>query len=275
MLQAELNNLLVKSQAIGPLEILDGLVLLAMMYGFYRVIRRTRAVNLVKGLLILVLFFCLASALKLQMITYILEKSVYFFVVAIAVVFAPELRRALERVGNFHRLSGGDLTDPEIDAVLKAINETVGNLSRRRVGALVVFEQGTGLEEIAETGIPIDGCVSSGLLINIFEKNTPLHDGAVIIRGNRVVAATCYLPLTDQTLTKDLGTRHRAAIGMSEQSDALIVVVSEQTGDISVAREGELMRYLAPGDVEALLVEHLYKKMNRSSMLSIAAKCFK
>ena len=175
--------------------------------------------------------------------------------VALPVVFQPELRRALEQIGR------GRLFRKRIEldeAELKDMIETVANatviMGQRKIGALIVFERAVGLEERIETGVAIDGLVTDSLLLNIFEKDTPLHDGAVIIRGNRIVAASCLLPLTEaRGLSQELGTRHRAAIGISEQSDALVVVVSEETGTVSVTRNGEIYRYLRREDVVDML----------------------
>ena len=260
---------------IGPLFILDVLIVVAFAYGCFRVIRHTRAVSMVRGLFILVFIFLCAKMLNLQLITYILERSVYFFIAAAAVVFAPELRRVLERMGTFRFLrSGASMGEQEVERVVKATVEAVANLSRRQVGALICFECNTGLQEIVDSGIQLDALLTSGLLINIFEKNTPLHDGAVVVRDNRVVAATCYLPLTDEVLSKDLGTRHRAALGISEQSDALTIVVSEETGRISVTRKGELLPYLTSDDVRALLTEVLFRDKNSSVLARMIDGCF-
>lgn len=268
----DIKNILQNS---GPLNVLDCAIIVVLFVSVFRLIYKTRAWDLVKGLFILMALFFVANILHLHLTTELLEKSFYFFVVAIAVMFTPELRRALERLGNFAWFkSGSNLTKDEIEKVLDAVRDTVANLSRRKVGALLVFEQKTTLEEIIASGIKLDAYISSGLLINIFEKNTPLHDGAVVIRENKVVAATCYLPLTEQSLSKDLGTRHRAAIGASEESDALVVVVSEETGDISLARDGKLLRYLTPNDVQAILVENLYKTKNLLTLRKQISKAY-
>lgn len=181
--------------------------------------------------------------------------------VALPVVFQPELRRALEQIGRgklFHK--GSELDEQELEEMLDAVAHATKVMSKNKVGALMVFERATGLAERIETGVPIDGLVSSGLLQNIFVKDTPLHDGAVVIRGNRVVAACCLLPLTEnRNLSQELGTRHRAAIGMSEQSDAMILIVSEETGTISIARNGELMRYLTVDDVKEILRTAIFR----------------
>ena len=175
--------------------------------------------------------------------------------VALPVVFQPELRRALEQIGRgrlFHKHN--ELDEKELEDMLNAVTNATEIMSRRKIGALMVFERETGLEERIETGVPIDGLISDSLLLNIFEPDTPLHDGAVVIRGNRIVAASCLLPLTEaRNLSQELGTRHRSAIGISEQSDALVLVVSEEAGTISLARNGELHRYLTGEDIKSLL----------------------
>lgn len=275
MFTEQIANLPELLAGIGPLFILDVLIVVAFAYGCFRVIRHTRAASMVRGLFILVFIFLCAKMLNLQLITYILERSVYFFIAAAAVVFAPELRRVLERMGTFHFLrSGAVMGEQEVERVVKATVEAVSNLSRRQVGALICFECNTGLQEIVDSGIQLDALLTSGLLINIFEKNTPLHDGAVVVRDNRVAAATCYLPLTDEVLSKDLGTRHRAAMGISEQSDALTIVVSEETGRISATRDGELLPYLTPEDVRALLTEVLFRDKNSSVLARMIDGCF-
>lgn len=247
---------------IRPLDILELVILLGFLYGCYRSLRNTRAFSLIKGLFILLAGILLANCFGLHYITYILEQSFLFFVVAAAVVFTPEIRRILEWLGSLEFFGGSHIINPEqITPMLRAVGDAIANMSRRHVGCLICFERNTGLQEYIDSGIPLDALVSSGLLINIFEKNTPLHDGAVIIRSNKVAAATCYLPMTEQFLPKSLGTRHRAAVGLSEQSDALVLVVSEETGDISAARDGKLIRFLTANDVQALMVEHLYSKM--------------
>lgn len=271
----ELNDLPQLVANMGPLDILELVVLCVFIFGCFRSLHNTRAVSMIKGLLILLIGVALANFLHLRYMTYILERSFLFFVVAAAVVFAPELRRLLERLGSF-AFFGRDsvISTEEISPMLHAVGDAVGNLSRRRVGALICFERHTGLQEFIDSGIALDSLVSSGLLINIFEKNTPLHDGAVIIRGNRIAAATCYLPMTDQFLPKSLGTRHRAAVGLSEQSDALILIVSEETGDISAARDGNLIRYLTANDVQALMVEHLYGNLKGEKLSKMISRCF-
>ena len=240
---------------IGVLDIIDIVVVAYFLYRVYLMLKNTRAATLVKGLLVLVGFMIICRTLNLHVISWLLEKSMTVIMVALPVVFQPELRRALEQIGRGKLFrKGSELDEQEINAMLDAIASATKAMSAAKVGALMVFERATGLVERIETGVPIDGLVSSGLIQNIFVKDTPLHDGAVIISGNRVVAACCLLPLTEnRNLSQELGTRHRAAIGLSEQSDAMVLVVSEETGAISIARNGELMRYLTVDDVKDIL----------------------
>ena len=240
---------------IGILDIIDIVVVAYFLYRVYLMLKNTRAATLVKGLLVLVGFMIICRAVNLHVISWLLEKSMTVIMVALPVVFQPELRRALEQIGRGKLFrKGSELDEQELNAMLDDVANATKAMSASKVGALMVFERATGLVERIETGVPIDGVVSSGLIQHIFVKATPLHDGAVIIRGNRIVAACCLLPLTEnRNLSQELGTRHRAALGMSEQSDAMVLVVSEETGAISIARNGELMRYLTVEDVKAIL----------------------
>ena len=240
---------------IGVLDIIDIVVVAYFLYRVYLMLKNTRAATLVKGLLVLVGFMIICRTLNLHVISWLLEKSMTVIMVALPVVFQPELRRALEQIGRGKLFrKGSELDEQELDAMLEDVAAATKVMSKAKVGALMVFERATGLVERIETGVPIDGLVSSGLIQNIFVKDTPLHDGAVVIRGNRIVAACCLLPLTEnRNLSQELGTRHRAAIGISEQSDAMVLVVSEETGAISIARNGELMRYLTVEDVKEIL----------------------
>ena len=250
---------------IGILDVIDIAVVAYFLYTLYHMLIHTRAATLIKGLLILRIILMCSKWANLHVISWLLEKGMTVILVALPVVFQPELRRALEQIGRSRWLSkgGNELDDAEVNDVLNAVTNASVDMSRRKVGALMVFERNTGLEERIETGIAIDGILSEALLLNIFEKDTPLHDGAVIIRGNRIVAATCLLPLTEnRNLSRELGTRHRAALGVTEQSDAIVVVVSEETGTISIARNGELMRYLHGDDVREILSDALFAKSN-------------
>lgn len=212
-------------------------------------IKNTRAWTLLKGILFILGFVIVAAVLELDTILWLLEKTSFVAVTAILVIFQPELRKALEQLGSRNVLTGlfsADGVKKNEDFNEKTINELVRasfEMGKVKTGALMVIERTTPLHEIERTGIEVDGLVTSQLLLNIFEHNTPLHDGAVVIRGNRVTAATCYLPLSDDmAISKDLGTRHRAALGVSEATDSITLVVSEESGRISVASGGRLIR---------------------------------
>lgn len=237
------------------LDVLDILVVAFFLNKLYQMLKNTRAASLVKGLLMLVAITFISKWLNLYVINWLLEKFMTMLMFALPVVFQPELRRALEQIGRgklFRRSTV--LNEIQVETMLEAVATTADDLSRRKIGALIVFERETGLGDYIETGIPIDGLISTALFENIFIPNMPLHDGAVIIRGDRIAAASCLLPLTEaRNLSQELGTRHRAAIGLSEQTDALILVVSEETGTISLARGGGLQRYLTHQDVKDLL----------------------
>lgn len=246
---------------VNILDLIDIVVVAYFLYRIYLMLKNTRAATLVKGLLVLVLFMLISRWLNLHVISWLLEKSMTVIMVALPVVFQPELRRALEQIGRGRLFNkGSELDEQEMEEMLNAVANATAIMSRRKEGALMVFERETGLEERIETGVAVDGLISDSLLLNIFEKDTPLHDGAVIIRGKRIVAASCLLPLTEnRNLSQELGTRHRAAIGISEQSDAVVLVVSEETGAVSIARNGELMRYLTADDVKEILRSYLLR----------------
>jgi diadenylate cyclase len=237
------------------LDILDILLVAFFLNKLYQMLKDTKAASLFKGLLVLLAVMLVSKWLNLYVINWLLEKFMYVVMIALPVVFQPELRRALEQIGRGKLFRKSTLLNEyQVENMLEAVAATADNLSRHKIGALIVFERETGLGDYIETGIQIDGLISSELFENIFIPNTPLHDGAVIVRGNRIVAASCLLPLTEaRNLSQELGTRHRAAIGLSEQTDALVLVVSEETGTISLARGGALQRYLTNHDVKALL----------------------
>ena len=247
--------------AATVLDILDIVVVAYFLYRLQLMMKNTRAATLAKGLLVLLVFMVICRYLNLHVISWLLEKSMTVILVALPVVFQPELRRALEQIGRgklFHKTS--ELDEQEFEDILDSVAHATKIMSKNKVGALMVFERSTGLEDRIETGVAVDGIVSSGLIQNIFVKDTPLHDGAVIIRGKRIIAACCLLPLTEnRNLSQELGTRHRAAIGLSEQSDAIVLVVSEETGAVSIARNGELMRYLTVDDVKEILRNSIFR----------------
>lgn len=236
-------------QAIAVTDVIEIAIIAFLFYYMLVWIKNTRAWTLLKGVLVILIFIMLAAIFQMNTIIWIAEKLVSVAVIAIAVIFQPEMRKALESLGRhkllmrFFNFEGtktiGKFSDKTISELVRACFE----MGKVKTGALIVVEDEMMLSEYERTGIAVDGIVSSQLLINIFEKNTPLHDGAVIVRGDRVVSATCYLPLSDSlTLSKDLGTRHRAAVGISEVSDSMTIVVSEETGRVSIAIGGELYR---------------------------------
>ena len=243
------------ARTIGILDVIDTGLVAFFLYRLCIMLKNTRAAALVKGLMVLAALVIVSKWLNLHVINWILEKAMTMMMVALPVVFQPELRRALEQIGRGRLFRKRvELDEAELNDMIEAVANAAVIMGQRKVGALIVFERAVGLEERIETGIKIDGLVTDSLLLNIFEKDTPLHDGAVIIRGNRIIAASCLLPLTDaRGLSQELGTRHRAAIGISEQSDALVVVVSEETGTVSVTRNGEIYRYLRREDVVDML----------------------
>ncbi len=231
-------------------DILEIIIIAFMIYHIIIWVKDTRAWMLIKGIVVLVLFSLIASIMDLNVILWIFSNTINVGIIAVIIVFQPELRRALEQLGQKSLVStfisfdddkgnNGRFSDKTITEISRATFE----LSKTKTGALMVFEQELNLNEFVRTGIILDSAISSQLLINIFEHNTPLHDGAVILRGNRIIAATCYLPLTDNNaLSKELGTRHRAGVGISEVSDSFTIIVSEQTGKVSIAYGGELIR---------------------------------
>lgn len=230
-----------------------------VIYQLMLLVRKTRAEQVLRGVILLLFVYGLSLLLDLKTIVWVISNAIQFGVIALLIVFQPELRKALEQIGRGSRLWGrvalwreGDRPQQLVTALTRAMLA----LSREKTGALIVLEEKTGMKDIISTGVSLDGLVTAELLVNIFEPNTPLHDGAVIIQGDRVAAAGCYLPLTENpNLSKQLGTRHRAALGLSEQSDSLTFVVSEETGVISMAHDGKLTRYLGEKGLTEILTE--------------------
>lgn len=253
---------------ISLINILDILVVALLIYRLTLQIRGTRAVQLIKGLVVLLVAATISRWLGLYTINWILDKVMAMVVVAIPVVFQPELRRALERLGRgkFFARPVYFLGEEAAGRLVNELVRAVMIMSKKRTGALIVLEQETGIYDYMETGVKIDGVISGELLLNIFMPNTPLHDGAVIVRGERAVAAGCFLPLSENPdLSKELGTRHRAGIGITEHSDAVVIVVSEETGIISIAREGKLIRHLDEGTLREYLEDLLLPKAGGSN----------
>ena len=244
-------------------SILDVVVVAVVIYQLLMLIKGTRAVQLLKGILVLLIVSNGADFLHLGTIRWLLDKVWQMMFIALPVVFQPELRRALEQLGRGKFFARHPLTlgNEALERLTEEMVRCTQVLSKNRIGALIVLERETGVQDFVETGIKIDGMVSSEFLVNIFIPNTPLHDGAVIIRGDRVAAAGCFLPLSENpNIQKELGTRHRAAIGLTEVSDALTIVVSEETGAISVAIDGSLTRFLDDKMLRDLLTRELQKK---------------
>lgn len=251
---------------IGIWDIVDILVVAFFFYRIYALIKNTRATALLKGLLFLGFFSLLSGSLQLHVVNWILEKLMTVLIVALPVVFQPELRRALEQIGRGKLyISSQVMNETDWAAVIDDVVEATEIMSEKRIGSLIVFECSVGLDDYIDSGIRVDGLVSKELLGNIFIVNTPLHDGAVIIREGRVMAAGCLLPLTrDRSLSSEMGTRHRAAIGLSEQADCVVVVVSEETGIISYAYGGHIYRHMDSESLRNRLRTFLLQKKNRS-----------
>lgn len=234
-------------------DIIEVVILGVLIYNIMLWIKNTRAWVLLKGVLIFLGFFLLAYVFKMGTILFLAEKLVNIGIIALVIIFQPELRHALEQLGR-NKVLGFIFSDSskeeENSFTEKTVNEIVKasfEMSKVKTGALIVIEKTIPLTEYERTGISVDGIVTSQLLLNIFEKNTPLHDGAVVIKGNRITAATCYLPLSENMfISKALGTRHRAALGVSEVTDSMTIVVSEETGAVSIAHDGKLDRRLDP-----------------------------
>ncbi len=266
-MQNILNHIMYYLQFIRIMDVIDILIVAYVIYKGIKLLRETRAAQLVKGIIILILAMQLSSLFKLYLVNYILVNAMQVGFIALIVVFQPELRRALEKMGRskFSRVFSvfDDNTEEEISNTVSEICRAVKSLSENRIGALLVLERKTKVGDIIRTGVTLDSKVSAELLINIFVPNTPLHDGAVIIRNNSLVAAACFLPLTQNSeLNIELGTRHRAAIGITEISDCVSLVVSEETGKISLALDGTLTRNLTVESLEKALSKILSPESN-------------
>ena len=240
---------------ISILDVIDITIVAAIIYKIYEMLQETRAITLLKGVIVLLVVAVVCNTLNLHVISWLLQKAISVLVVALPIVFQPELRRALEHLGKGKILGRYVfLDDTEAQNVVDELVKTAKSLSATKTGALIVIEREMKLNDISATGVHIDGLIKSEFLLNVFIPNTPLHDGAAVIRGNRLIAAACLLPLTENhDLSTELGTRHRAAIGISEQCDALVLVVSEETGTISIAGNGRMMRHLDSETLRAAL----------------------
>ena len=261
-------------RTISFIDIIDILIVAYIIYRIMKLLKDTSAERLIKGIIILVGIMLLASMLHLTMISWLLQQALNVGLFAIVVVFQPELRRLLEQIGkgNFSRLIVPADAPDEVESMITATVSACADMSRTKTGALIVFERRERLGEIISTGTMVDAAPSAELITNIFFKNSPLHDGAMIVCAGRVCAAGCVLPLSgNQSLSRDLGTRHRAAVGMSESADSVLVVVSEETGSISVAIGGMLKRHLSPDMLRKLLENELLdsEKQEKSRLAAI------
>jgi len=262
-------------------DILDILIIAYIVYHIIVWVNSSRAKTLIRGIIVVALFLLFAVIARLNTILWIAKNLINVIMLAIVILFQPELRRALDELGRknyisnfFKSFNPKAMVEKSLDdRTIYELVKTSIQLSKDKTGALMVIERDTPLGEYINTGISIDAVVSQQLLVNIFEKNTPLHDGAVIIRKDRVVAATCYLPLTDaKDITKELGTRHRAGIGISEVSDSLTIIISEETGSISVASKGKLYQNLDEDALRKQLSKFQVVGNERSSMTKILKK---
>lgn len=253
-------------QNIRIIDIFDIAIVAYVFYKLLMLMRETRAEQLIKGIIVLLVASKLSEWAKLYMIHFILSNTLTLGLVALIIVFQPELRRALEYIGRSKVFSKSisEIIAQEAVAVIDEIVLAIAHLSKHKVGALIVLEREIGLNDIIQTGTELDSKVVSELIVNIFTPKAPLHDGAIVIRKDRLMAAGCLLPLTSNTdVNKELGTRHRAAMGMIENSDAIVIAVSEETGIISVAIDGRLRRYLDVASTGNILKEAMIENYNR------------
>ena len=261
--------------SLGVTDILEIALISFFIYQFMVWIKFTRAYTLLKGILIVLLFILFAYVLKMNTILWIIKNLSTILLTSVVVIFQPELRKMLEQLGQkkfmasiFPLDAGKEVQERFTDKPINVLVKACFDMGEARTGALIVIEQNIRLSEYERTGINVDAVLTSQLLINIFEHNTPLHDGAVLVRGNRIVAATCYLPLSDNMeLSKQLGTRHRAGVGISEVSDSLTIIVSEETGQVSMAQNGQLSRGLTSAELRSALIKAQNKKVVTNSKL--------
>lgn len=248
------------TQLIHPIAILDIAIVTILIYKIISMVRGTRAEQLLKGIALLLVLNVLCRFLRLTTVTWILDQVQTLLLIAIPVVFQPELRKFLEQLGNSNLIPGNrkNREDEAVEQIVGQLVPFLMNAGRTHTGVLIALQQEVGLNEYVDTGIRVDGVLSQQLLGNIFIVNTPLHDGAVIIKDNTILAASCYLPLSEKkSISKALGTRHRAGIGLSEVSDAIVCIVSEETGAVSVAEHGELYYNLTENQLRHILMTRL------------------
>ncbi len=250
----DLTDILLTFSRLDLLNVVDILLVASIIYAVLYLVQGTRAVLLLRGALVAgILLFLLSNFFQLTAFNWLMRNLLPAFLISIPVIFHPEIRRGLERLGRPGHLFGNPVIQTEVTRLITHICRTSQRLSEQRIGALIVLERDVPLTEIINTGVAIDSLISTELLTTIFFPNTALHDGAVIIRGTRIVAAACVLPLSDNLRDRRLGTRHRAGVGVTESSDAVSVIVSEETGDISLAYSGRIIRHLDDGRLNRLL----------------------
>ncbi|MFZ5944429.1 MAG: diadenylate cyclase CdaA [Bacillota bacterium] len=244
---------------LNPINLIDVAIVAFVIYRLMLIVKGTRAVQLINGLFVILIATVASEIFGLKSINWLLEKAQTVFFIAIPIVFQPELRRALEQLGRGKLFTRSEyLAQEDVEKLVSELVRAVKIMAKKKIGALLVIERQTGLADFVETGIKVDGLVTSELILNTFVPKTPLHDGAVILRANRMAAAGCFLPLSENpNLSKELGTRHRAALGITEVSDSVVVMVSEETGVISVAEEGKLTRYLDEVTLKELLLSKI------------------
>lgn len=254
---------------ITIINVIDILIVSYIVYKVFMLIKETRAETLIKGLALIIVIMIISDRVGLVTLYWIIKSAIQIGLIALVIIFQPEMRRALEHLGRSRFFTKAVMvTAEEVDNITKQIVEAASNLSSTRTGALIVIEQETGLNDYMETGIKLDAVLTSQLLENIFVVNTPLHDGAVVIRNNRIAAAACFLPLTENyESNKKLGTRHRAALGISENSDAIVVVVSEETGSISLAINGKLTRNYNVERLKDILSRIMKQKLDNKTTI--------
>ena len=243
-------------------DIFEIAIIAILFYYIFLWFRKSRAWSLLKGILVIVFFMVFASLFHLTTLLWIINKTLSAGIIAIVIIFQPELRRALEQLGKknvlfkFFKIGSNNEDERFSDKSIEEITRATFEMAKVKTGALIVITRDHDLSQYVETGIGIDAKITSQLLINIFEKNTPLHDGAVVIEGDRIVAATCYLPLSDSVvISKDLGTRHRAGLGITEVTDSIVIIVSEENGSVSIARDGKLIRYADASVLKSELIK--------------------
>ncbi len=259
-------------------SIVEILILAVFVYECLLWIKNTKAWELLKGILVIVAFTAFAAIFHMTTIMWLIERLSTAAIIAAVVIFQPELRKALEQLGSKSFISNLLPDSNAVDTSFVTANEIANatfEMAKKKTGALIVIQQKQSLREIENTGIRINGIVSAALLINIFEKNTPLHDGAVVIVGDKVTSATCYLPLSDTEISKDFGTRHRAALGISENTDSITVVVSEETGRVSIADKGRLIRIPDRDTLLSCLPNELSEESERENRNLFPLKLFK